>query len=80
VALLKPLKYAYFIEKSTRSVGKVSILALGMTVLHKFGPQTDLGCPWLLYMLKNISVFDFLRFAVLHEKLKIDHFVKSTTA
>jgi hypothetical protein len=46
-SLLKPLKYGYFIEKSTTSVGKVSILALGMTFLHKFGPRTDLGCPWL---------------------------------
>jgi hypothetical protein len=31
VALLKPLKYAYFIEKSTKSVESVSILALDMT-------------------------------------------------
>ncbi len=31
VALLKPLKYAYFIEKSTKSVEEVSILALDMT-------------------------------------------------
>jgi hypothetical protein len=27
-ALLKPLKYTYFIEKSTKSVAKVSTLAL----------------------------------------------------
>jgi hypothetical protein len=32
VALLKPLKYHYFIEKSTKSIGKVSILALDMAV------------------------------------------------
>jgi hypothetical protein len=32
VALLKPLKYAYFIEKSTKSVEIVSISALDMTV------------------------------------------------
>jgi hypothetical protein len=32
VALLKPLKYAYFMEKSIKSVEKVSILALDMTV------------------------------------------------
>jgi hypothetical protein len=32
VALLKPLKYAYFIEKSTKSIEKVSILALDMAV------------------------------------------------
>jgi hypothetical protein len=38
VALLKPLKYAYFIEKSTKSVENVSILALDMTVHLKFGP------------------------------------------
>jgi hypothetical protein len=31
-ALLKPLKYGYFIEKSTKSIGKVSILALDMAV------------------------------------------------
>jgi hypothetical protein len=31
VALLKPLKYHYFIEKSTKSLEKVSILALDMT-------------------------------------------------
>jgi hypothetical protein len=30
VALLEPLKYAYFIEKSTKSVEKVSILVLDM--------------------------------------------------
>jgi hypothetical protein len=61
VALLKPLKYAYFIEKSTRSVGKVSILALGMTVLHKFGPRTDLGCPWLFYVILGWrEIQDFL--------------------
>jgi hypothetical protein len=47
VALLKPLKYDYFIEKSTKSVGKVSFLALDMAVYLKFGPRTDLGCPWL---------------------------------
>jgi hypothetical protein len=29
-ALLKPVKYGYFIEKSTKSIGKVSILALDM--------------------------------------------------
>jgi hypothetical protein len=32
VALLKPLKYGYFIEKPPKSVEKVSILALDMTV------------------------------------------------
>jgi hypothetical protein len=31
VALLKPLKYAYFIEKSTKYVEKVSNLALDLT-------------------------------------------------
>jgi hypothetical protein len=31
VALLEPLKYAYFTEKTTKSVEKVSILALDMT-------------------------------------------------
>jgi hypothetical protein len=30
--LLKPLKYQYFIEKSTESIKKVSILALDMTL------------------------------------------------
>jgi hypothetical protein len=45
--VLEPLKYAYFIEKTTKSVEKVSILALDMTFWHKFGPRTDLGCPWL---------------------------------
>jgi hypothetical protein len=34
VALQKPLKYRYFIEKSTKSVVKAYTLA-------------DLGCPWL---------------------------------
>jgi hypothetical protein len=32
VALLKPLKYAYFIEKPTKSVESVPILALYMAV------------------------------------------------
>jgi hypothetical protein len=32
VALLKPLKFGYFIEKSLKSVEKVSILALDITV------------------------------------------------
>ncbi len=45
VALLKPLKYAYFIEKSTKSIEKVSILALDLANLLKFGPRIDLGCP-----------------------------------
>jgi hypothetical protein len=49
VALLKPLKNAYFIEMSTKPEEKDSILALDMTVYLKFGPRTDLGCPWLLY-------------------------------
>ncbi len=31
VALLEPLKYVYFIETLTKSVEKVSILALDMT-------------------------------------------------
>jgi hypothetical protein len=31
-ALLKPLKYGFFMEKSMKSVGKVSILALDMAV------------------------------------------------
>ncbi len=48
VAFLNPLKYHYFIEKSTKSIGKVSFLALDMTVQLKFGPRTDLGCPWLI--------------------------------
>jgi hypothetical protein len=47
VALLKPLKFGYFKEKSTKSVENVSILALDMTVYLKFGSRTDLGCPWL---------------------------------
>ncbi len=32
VALLKSLKYAFFISKSTKTVEKVPILALNMTV------------------------------------------------
>jgi hypothetical protein len=31
VALLKPLKYVYFMEKTTKSVESISILALDMT-------------------------------------------------
>jgi hypothetical protein len=48
VALLEPLKYAYFVEKMTKSVETVTILALDMTFKQKFGPRPDLGCPWLL--------------------------------
>jgi hypothetical protein len=47
VALLKPLKYGYFIEKLTKPVEITHTLALDMTKLQKFGPRTDLGCPWL---------------------------------
>jgi hypothetical protein len=47
VALLKPLKYAVFTEKSIEYVEKVPILALDMNVFHEFGPGADLGCPWL---------------------------------
>jgi hypothetical protein len=32
VAIQKPLKYAYFIKKSIKSVEKVSIFAIDMTV------------------------------------------------
>jgi hypothetical protein len=56
VALLKPLKYAYFIEKSTKYVEKVSILALDLAFYLKFGPRTYLGCPWLIY-----AFFNFLK-------------------
>jgi hypothetical protein len=45
--LLRPQKCAYFIEKSNKPEAKVHTLALGMTVLEKFDPRTDLGCPWL---------------------------------
>jgi hypothetical protein len=47
VALQKPLKYRYFIEKSTKSVVKAYTLALNMAFWQKIGPRADLGCPWL---------------------------------
>jgi hypothetical protein len=47
-ALLRPLKYGYFIEKSIKSAMKVSTLALNMSVWQKFDPRTDLGCLWLI--------------------------------
>ncbi len=46
-ALLKAMKFGYFIEKSTKCVVKVYTLALDMTFYQKFGPRTYLGCPWL---------------------------------
>jgi hypothetical protein len=46
--LLKPQKYRYFIEKSTKSEVKVYILALDMTIYQKIGPRADSGCPWLV--------------------------------
>jgi hypothetical protein len=44
---LKPQKYRYFIEKPTKYVVKVYILALDMTIYRKIGPQAVLCCPWL---------------------------------
>ncbi len=55
-ALLKPLKYRNFIEKSTKSVIKVYSLALNMAVWQNIGPRADLGCPWLFY-----TIFEFNR-------------------
>jgi hypothetical protein len=52
-ALLKPLKYRHFIEKSTKSVVKVYILVLDMTIFPKIGPRADLGGPWLPYPIQN---------------------------
>jgi hypothetical protein len=37
-ALLKPVKYGYFIEKSAKSAVKFYNLALDMSVLQKIGP------------------------------------------
>ncbi len=48
VVLPKPLIYLYFIENLTKSVEIAHTLALDMTVWQKYGPRTDLGCPWLL--------------------------------
>jgi hypothetical protein len=38
VALPKPLKYRYSIEKSSKFVEKVYILALNMKIFPKIGP------------------------------------------
>jgi hypothetical protein len=48
VALLQFLKNRYFGAKSSRSLEKVQILALKMTIFQKCGPRADLGWPWLL--------------------------------
>jgi hypothetical protein len=37
-----------FHKKSSKSVEIVYILGLDMSFEHKFGPQADLGCPWLV--------------------------------
>jgi hypothetical protein len=49
VALLQSLKNRYFGAKSIRSLKKVQILALEMTIFQKCGPRADLGWPWLIY-------------------------------
>jgi hypothetical protein len=46
-ALLQFLKYRYFGGKSNKSLEKVQILALKMTIFQKCGPRADLGWPWL---------------------------------
>ncbi len=38
----------YFGAKSIRSLEKVQILALKMTIFQKCGPRADLGWPWLV--------------------------------
>ncbi len=48
-ALLQSLKKKrYFGAKSIRSLEKVQILALEMTIFQKCGPRADLGWPWLV--------------------------------
>jgi hypothetical protein len=47
-ALGKSLKYRFFEGKLTKSLEKVLIWALNMKIFQKFGPQADLGWPWLL--------------------------------
>jgi hypothetical protein len=37
----------YFGVKSTKSLEKIQILALKMTIFRKCGPRADLGWPWL---------------------------------
>jgi hypothetical protein len=50
VALLQSLKNRYFGAKSIRSLEKVQILALKMTIFQKCGPRADFGWPWLPYL------------------------------
>jgi hypothetical protein len=47
VALLQSLKNRYFGSKLFRSLEKVQILALKMTIFQKCGAWADLGWPWL---------------------------------
>jgi hypothetical protein len=74
-ALLKPLKYAFFIEKSTKSVEKACTLALDITVKQKFGPRTDLGCPWLdlldLMIIGDLNFSARLKSFINHACIKI---------
>jgi hypothetical protein len=44
---LKSLNNRYFRAKSIRSLEKVQILALNVTIFQKCGPRVDLGWPWL---------------------------------
>jgi hypothetical protein len=45
-------KKRYFGAKSIRSLEKIQILALEMTIFQNCGPRADLGWPWLPYSIK----------------------------
>jgi hypothetical protein len=56
MALLKSLKYRYFGAESPKSLEKVNILALNMTIFLIIGTRADLGWPWLSLSKKEIKI------------------------
>jgi hypothetical protein len=69
-----PLKLFNMARKSIRTLEKVQILALKMTIFQKCDPRADLGWPWLVYALCK-SIF-FRKFDRVIKNIPISALVK----
>jgi hypothetical protein len=76
VALQKPLKYRYFIEKSTKSVVKAYTLALNMAFLTKNWPSSRFGLPMAGVNFQNsVNIFGKKIFVKFTKTLLIEFFI-----